>query len=452
MLNFYHKKVIFILTLGAFLPLLDITIINLSINSINNHFESNLSISQWVVTSYSLLAACVVPISGWLCIKFDSRRVWILGLFIFTLSSFFCALSNSIFFLILFRCFQGVGAGILIPLMQTLLIQTIGSEHAKLGMARLAVPAVIAPIIGPIIGGFLTQHFGWQAIFMINIPLGIMSIIMTLYIIKKPNSKMILYKFDWIGFVVLCPSLILIIYGFSNIFEKNHISKLALLITITGITLFSIFIFNSKKMGKKSLIDLTLFESNHFLIYNKLIFISSLLFYSGLFVLPIYFIHDCNFDLKSVSIFIGLSGVGTLIARYKLKSLLLEYNIKSVIIIAVLLTFIGTIPFIFKPTSNYIYLIGLSIFIRGAGLGILTIIALSSIYETIEVTDIPQASTISRVNTQIASAFGTLLIASMIHFSQTEIPSSFITFWSFITILCLTLYCGYVASKIKTSS
>ncbi|HEY4731522.1 MAG TPA: DHA2 family efflux MFS transporter permease subunit, partial [Myxococcales bacterium] len=168
-----------VVTMATFMEVLDTAIANVSLS----HIAGSLSVSSdeatWVLTSYLVSNAVVLPISGWLATRIGRKRFYLTCVFLFTLSSFLCGLAPNLGLLIFFRVLQGVGGGGLGPSEQAILADTFPPAKRGMAFAVYGMAVVLAPAIGPTLGGFITDHYSWRWIFFINVPVGIASMVLS---------------------------------------------------------------------------------------------------------------------------------------------------------------------------------------------------------------------------------------------------------------------------------
>src|SRR5262245_2993077 len=157
--------------LGAVMVGLDATMVNVALDTLAREFHTSLATIQWVSTAYLLALATVIPLSGWAIERFGARRTWTVSLVLFTGGSVLCGFAWSAGSLIAFRALQGLGGGMITPLMQTILARSAGPERLPRAMAAIAVPAMLAPVLGPTLGGLIVNSASWRLIFLINVPI-----------------------------------------------------------------------------------------------------------------------------------------------------------------------------------------------------------------------------------------------------------------------------------------
>ena len=172
--------------LATFMEVLDTSIANVSLPHIAGDLGATIDESTWVLTSYLISNAIVLPLTGWLHMLFGRKRFYMVCVAIFTISSLMCGLAPSLFMLILFRILQGTGGGGLQPTSQAILVESFEQKQQGMAMAVYGMGVVVAPIIGPTLGGWITDNFSWRWIFFINVPIGILSMVMTSTLIDDP--------------------------------------------------------------------------------------------------------------------------------------------------------------------------------------------------------------------------------------------------------------------------
>src|SRR3984957_1816536 len=176
----------FVVSLAAFMEVLDTSIANVALPHIAGNLGASQDESTWVLTSYLVSNAVVLPISAWLATRFGRKRFYMSSVALFTVSSCLCGLAPTLGMLVLFRILQGVGGGGLVPSEQAILADTFPAHQRGLGFAVYGMAVVIAPAIGPTIGGWITDNYSWHWIFFINVPIGILSLFLTERLVEDP--------------------------------------------------------------------------------------------------------------------------------------------------------------------------------------------------------------------------------------------------------------------------
>ena len=175
-------------SLATFMEVMDISIANVALRHIAGSVGADESQSTWVLTSYLISNAVVVPISGWLASVMGRKRFYMLCVALFTLGSFLCGIAPTLGILLACRILQGAGGGGLAPSEQAILADTFPAEQRGMGFAVYGVAVVVAPAVGPALGGWITDNFSWRWIFFINIPVGVLSLFLTHLVVQDSES------------------------------------------------------------------------------------------------------------------------------------------------------------------------------------------------------------------------------------------------------------------------
>jgi EmrB/QacA subfamily drug resistance transporter len=253
------KLVLLATIIASGMGFLDGSVVNIAVPAIQKSLGANLSDIQWIINSYMLFLATLILISGALGDRFGVKRIFSLGIIVFTVSSFLCGISNGILQLIIFRAIQGIGAAMMVPGSLSIITTSFESrEHGKVIGLWSGVSGGIAAL-GPLLGGYLVQVFGWPSIFFINIPLGIIALLITLkYIpLTKFNKS---YKMDFLGAVFIFLAFLGITYGLIQQPISGFSDKLVSFSLFSGICLLGFFII-WEKFSKNPLIPFSIFKN-----------------------------------------------------------------------------------------------------------------------------------------------------------------------------------------------
>src|ERR1700729_4598809 len=173
----YVWRISLVVVLGSIMSILDTTIVNVALDTLHNDLHTTLDGIQWVATAYLLALAAVIPVSGWAARRFGAKPVYLLSLVLFTAGSALCGFASSAPELILFRVLQGIGGGMILPVGQLMMAEAAGPKRMGRGVSVVAVPAMLAPILGPTIGGLILENVSWRWIFYVNVPIGVIAVI-----------------------------------------------------------------------------------------------------------------------------------------------------------------------------------------------------------------------------------------------------------------------------------
>ena len=195
------RRIGLVTILGSVMSVLDTMVVNVALDSLSRKLHTDIKTIQWVVTGYLLALAATVPISAWAARRIGVKRLYLISLLVFTVGSGLCGLAWSAGSLIIFRILQGIGGGMIVPVGQMIIVRTAGKENLGRVMGVLSTPTILAPMLGPTIGGVLLQAFGWQWIFLINIPVGVVALISASGVLPADEPQEA-GKLDVVGFVL----------------------------------------------------------------------------------------------------------------------------------------------------------------------------------------------------------------------------------------------------------
>lgn len=194
--------------LPTLIEIVDTSVVNVALDHIRGSLSAGIDESTWTITSYLVSNAIIIPMTGWLSRYFGRKRYLIFSITLFTISSFLCGVSWSLQSLVVFRILQGIGGGALQPISQSILLETFPKKQHGMAMAIFGVGIMFGPIVGPLLGGWITDNWSWHWIFFINIPIGVVSILMVLVFIKDPPyMKRMKTKVDYWGLALLAVGL-----------------------------------------------------------------------------------------------------------------------------------------------------------------------------------------------------------------------------------------------------
>jgi DHA2 family multidrug resistance protein len=284
--------VTFTVMLSTFMEVLDGTIANVALPHIASNLAVSIDESTWVLTSYLVSNAIVLPMSGWFSSLFGRKRFYMACVFLFVVGSLLCGLATSIGWLVFFRVLQGAGGGALQPTSQAILVESFPRNKQGMAMAAYGVGVVMAPIIGPTLGGWITDNYTWRWIFFINIPVGAISLLMTSGIVEDPpyfiRRSLKTLRIDYMGIGLLAVGL-----GFLQVvfdkgqrddwFESNFITAAAI---VAGLGLVLAVAWELTR--KDPVVDIRLLKDRNFLIANLLMFMLGFVLYSSTALMPIF--------------------------------------------------------------------------------------------------------------------------------------------------------------------
>ncbi|MDP3112556.1 MAG: DHA2 family efflux MFS transporter permease subunit, partial [Thermodesulfovibrionales bacterium] len=301
--------------LPTLIEIIDTSVVNVSLDHIRGSLSAGIDESTWTITSYLVSNAIIIPMTGWLSRLFGRKRYLIFSISLFTVSSLLCGLSWNLQSLVFFRILQGMGGGALQPISQSVLLETFPPKQHGMAMAIFGVGIMFGPIIGPLLGGWITDNWSWHWIFFINIPIGFVSILMVLFfIVDPPYMKKMKMKIDYWGLAFLaiglgCLQIVLDKGQTEDWFSSGFITWMAL-ISVSSLVLFIIIEF----FAEHPVVNLKTFKNLSFTTGNLVMFFAFFNLFGSIVLLPIYLQTLMGYNATLAGMVLGPGGIATLIA------------------------------------------------------------------------------------------------------------------------------------------
>lgn len=404
-----------VVVFGAMAPLLDSTMINIAINDLVNSFDTNVTTVQWAVTGYLLATGVAVPFSSWLLDKFDGKAVFMAGEILFGLGSIFAALAPSIQLLILARLIQGFAGGLIMPLLTTLLVQTAGAAVMGQMMATVGLPMILGPLVGPVIGGIIIKVTSWHWIFWINVPIVILSLVLIVWKMPHYPAQNRQAKMDFIGILLLIVASSAIIYSLVNIAHTTSFdNQTSLEMLALGIAALIGYVGWAAWKKGRAVVPLQLFAFKSFIGSGLGLFVAGTVLNGAMLLLPLYFQNVRGMSVVMAALALVPQGLGMLVSRTLTGKLTDQIGAKYVVLVSVIITCIGTLPFYWFGQDTAYWIMGVVLFIRGIGAGGILMPLMADAYTGMQPNQVPAATIGTRIIQNIGSAFGSALITTIV--------------------------------------
>lgn len=273
--------------LGFFIALLDTTIVNITLPKMTESFHTDIKTISWVLNGYNLAFAVFLITASRLADQFGRKKVYLIGVTLFTATSFLCGLSTSVEMMIVFRVLQGLSAALVVPVTMPLSMELISKEKRGALMGFWGAFAGLAAASGPAIGGILTDKFNWQYIFYINIPIGLFAIVLTIFLISESYDQTSSKRVDWLGITTLSVSLFAVVVALIQAADKGWTSPYILSLFALSLFFLILFVFIESK-SKEPMVPLGLFRSLPFSAGSLSFLMVGLGLMSGAFLLSFY--------------------------------------------------------------------------------------------------------------------------------------------------------------------
>jgi MFS transporter, DHA2 family, multidrug resistance protein len=412
----YRWWVLLNVMIGTFMAVLDATIVNVALPKIMASFGIDVDKAEWILTGYLLVFAVMLPTSGWVADHFGYKRTYFMALFLFTLGSFLCGLAWDENALIIFRIVQAMGAGFLMPVGMAIVTREFPPEQRGIALGFWSIAAAASVSLGPLIGGYLVDNIGWNAIFDVNVPVGMIGLFATLVIQREFRTEST-RSFDVVGFISSAVFLISLLLALSdgNASWNTGGWTSPFIISCFFIAAVALVVFLATELTvEHPLIELRLLKDFNFGLTNGVLFIFGLGMFGSTFLLPLYLQNSLGYTaLQAGAVFLPVGIMQAVVAPV---AGLLSDKINPKIPAAVGLFLLALSLFLNATLSLYSehYQIMIPLYVRGFAMG-LVFTPLS----TLALSDIPrhkiaQASGLFNVLRQLGGSFGVALMGALL--------------------------------------
>lgn len=410
-----------VVVLGVFMSILDQTIVNIAIPRLQSVFGADIHSVQWVLTAYILAQGVATPAAAFFADTLGIKRFYIISLSAFTIGSALCGIAWSLPILILFRVLQGLGGAALFPLSITLLFREFPPRERGMAMGIFGVPALLAPALGPTLGGYLVTYADWQLIFYINVPVGIVAIILSLWLIReyRPDQGI---RFDVLGFCFSSIGLASILYALSSASTDGWGSTTVLGFLSAGLLALTLFVVAElviANRGGQPLLDLRLFANGMFragIIANTFVIFG---LFGGLFLFPIYLQNIRGLSAFQSGLILLPQAFASMVSVLIGGRLVDRLGVRAVMIPGLLILGFATWQLAnISIYSSYGWM-QLMFILRGLALG-LTVQPLSvAMLAEVQPRQLTQASSLSTVSRAVSSSLGIAILATLVQTQST---------------------------------
>src|SRR5271170_6891013 len=408
-------KLIVILLAGAIPALLDTSIVNVAVDTIGRDLHATVPEIQWVITGYLLSFAMVIPLSGWALSRFGGRAVWTFSLALFLAGSIACGAAWNIDSLIAFRVVQGIGGGLMTPLITTLLVQAVGTAQMGRLMSAISLPIVVVPIFGPVIAGLIITNISWRWIFYVNVPICLAGLVLAWRQLPASRPQGGGSRIDLVGLVLLPPALVALLYGLAEVSSDGGFGHAGVIIPLSaGLVLLAAYCVHALRTSATPMVDLKLFRLRGFTGASTLLFLAGLSIYGAMLLLPLYFQQVRHDSALAAGLLMVPQGIGSIAPRTLAGRLTDSIGPRLVVLAGVALAAVGTIPFALAGLHTSYWLLGAALVVRGAGLGLATIAVMAGAFGGLSREQVPHASSAIRILQFVGGSFGAAVLVALI--------------------------------------
>jgi EmrB/QacA subfamily drug resistance transporter len=402
-----------VVVLGTIMSILDTTVVNVAINTLAVRFHTTLPTIQWVATGYTLALAAVIPLTGWVADRFGTKRLYMISIALFLVGSALSGIAWSSGSIIVFRVLQGLGGGMIMPAGMTILTRAAGPQRIGRVMSIIGVPMLIGPILGPILGGWLVADVSWRWIFFINVPIGILALVLALRILPRdvPAQEQ---RLDLVDFLLLSPGLALVIYGLAETNSAGGFGSTKVLgPLVVGLLLLAAFVWHALR-AKAPLIDLRLFKDRTFATSSVMLVLVVVSVFGTFLLLPLYFQLVRGESPLQAGLLIAPQGLGAMIAM-PVAGQLADRTGSGKIVPFGLVAIIAAVVWLTQIGANTSYLAtSIDLFVFGFGMGFTMMPTFSGAMQSIRREAVARASTALNILQQTGASIGTAVLSVLL--------------------------------------
>lgn len=398
-----------IMAVALFMEQMDSTVISTALPAIARDLNVGPITLKLALTTYMVALAIFIPISGWVADRFGAKRVFRAAIVVFLLGSIFCAISGNLLEFVLSRFVQGMGGAMMTPVGRLVILRTTDRSQLVRAMALLTIPALIGPMAGPPLGGFLTTYFSWHWIFLINVPIGLFGLVMaSIYlpaIADEPPSNL-----DWKGFFLVALAASGIVFGLSVISLPALPPATGYITTVIGIVAALAYIRHARRAAKP-LLNLSLFRNQPFQIATTSASFFRMATGAFPFLLPLMLQLGFGMNPFQSGMITFVGAIGAIMTKFVAPRMFAAFGFKPILITASVATALLTISFIFFEADTPAYIMLTILFVTGLFRSFFFTGVNSLAYAEIETAQASQATAISSMFQQASFALGVAFAA-----------------------------------------
>jgi EmrB/QacA subfamily drug resistance transporter len=409
-----------ILVVGILAVVFDTTIVSVALHTLVTQLHSSVSTIQWVSTGYLLALGMTVPLSTWGIARFGGKRLWMFALTGFLIGSIGSSLAWNADSLIAWRVVQGASGGLLLTVLTTLVIQAAGGKSLGRTVTLIALPALLGPILGPLIGGAILTHLSWRFMFWVNVPFCLVGLALAARYVPKDTVAATRPKLDVLGFALLAPGIAALILGLSNAGAAAGFGHPDVIIPLAIGTVLTVAFCLHALRAPAPLADIRLLSHRSVAAASTVLFCSGFVLYGVMLLLPLFYQETRGASALGAGIVLVPQGVGALLSRTPAGRFTDKIGGRPVAVIGFAVIALGTVPFCFAGAATNSWLLALALLVRGLGLGAVLIAVTAVAYLGLDKAQVPHATVLTRTTQQVGGSFGTAVLAVIL---ETEVSS-----------------------------
>jgi DHA2 family multidrug resistance protein len=413
----YQWQALLVVIIGTFMVMLDTTIVNIALPRIITVFGAAVDTAQFVLTGYMLALAIVMPATGYLSDTFGTKRVYFISILFFTIGSALCGLAWNVGSLIAFRVLQGLGGGMLMPLGTTIIFKVVPAKDRGAVMGIFGLPMLLAPVIGPTFGGYLVEYVDWRVIFTLNIPVGILGLLLCTLLLRETDTRPNL-RFDRWGFVLSGSGFALLLYGLARAPTDGWTSLNIVLELGVGSVLMLLWIF-VELTERQPLLELRVFKNYTFTMATLVSFVITLGMFSSMFLLPLFLQNFRGLGAMESGVLMFPQALASGLLMPISGRLFDKVGPRPLITTGLLILGISTFQLSKLDVTTPNSTITAVLILRGFGMGLAMMPSMTTAMNTLVGPLVARGSALTNVLRQLFGAFGTAIFATLLASRQT---------------------------------
>jgi EmrB/QacA subfamily drug resistance transporter len=406
-------KLALVLMLGSLASGLDTTIVNVALDRLGRSFGVSVATVQWVSTGYLLALTMIMPLTGWAARRFGARAMWLASLGTFLLGSMLCGIAWSMPALIVFRVLQGLGGGMLLPLVRVILGEAAGKQQMGRAMVFVAVPGGLTPVLGPILGGLVVSALGWRWAFYINAPICLLGLVLAWRLVPNCERGTRGGRLDLAGLGLLAAGLAALTDGLSEAGNHSSFAALAAWLPLAvGGALLAGYAVHALAGRDEPIIDLRLFTVRAFTASSILQFLLGGSLFGSVFLLPLYYQQVRHASVLEAGLLLAPLGAGMSLAMSYAGRLIDRTGAeRAITLVAMGLAIAGLVPYALVGTAASQAVLAAGLFITGLGQGAVKLTAFTVTYQGLTQAQVAPATSTNRILQQLGGVLGTVTFA-----------------------------------------
>jgi EmrB/QacA subfamily drug resistance transporter len=408
----YKYVVAIVSVFGLFMDLLDGTIVNVAAPTLAKDFHASTTTIEWVITGYLLSLAVFIPVSGWAGDKFGTKRTFMFALAVFTTASLCCALAWNIQSLIAFRVFQGVGGGMLTPVGTAMVFRAFPPSERSKASGFMVIPTTVAPASGPVLGGFLVEYINWEWIFLVNVPIGIIGLLVCWRFLKE-DKQASPGRFDVSGFLLAASGMASIQYALAEAGARGFSDARVIGFLVGGAGFLASFVITELRV-KEPMIDIRLFKNRLFRQCATTQFVAMIGFSGALFLLPFLLQRERGLSPFESGLTTFPMAIGVMLMAQPVSRIYRTVGPRRLIAVGLCLATASTFLLAYIDLETSQWYIRAIMLLRGFGFGMMLVPMQAATFSSIKASDTGRASSVFSVSRMVGQSLGVAISATVL--------------------------------------